>query len=263
MKIDVVFEQSDVDAIKNVYQSVKENPGMALAHRLDRNMATSLPMPSRDLLWRTIVDCLLTTQQRSGENSNVHKLLRSEDFPFTWAKCAEQENLGVYAAGFLKSFRRNQKIPKAIEYNFKYLLNGGWEKLESWAMELIEFRGDSGEEAQKRENRAADLLEDALMEIGPKQARNFWQILGLTRYTFVLDSRIMNWVRLYIINHPLLTNEALKDHDYYQYVSSLLYTLCEKADVVPCVFDGAVFDWSDRDEAKQLKKAEKTKRGKR
>ena len=75
---------------------------------------------------------------------------------------------------------------------------------------------------------------------GPKQSRNFWQELGLTRYEFVLDSRVIKWLKQ--IKFPLpLSSEALSNEEYYVFLSDILRELCIKADILPCMLDASVF----------------------
>ena len=93
---------------------------------------------------------------------------------------------------------------------------------------------------------AAAAYMDQFAEFGSKQSRNFWQSLGLTRYVFVLDSRVLTWRRSNLnLPRGLLTNSGLSDPQYYQFVSNMLFELCVQADVLPCIFDAAVFDSFD------------------
>jgi len=81
----------------------------------------------------------------------------------------------------------------------------------------------------------------------PKQSRNFWQSLGLTRYEFVLDSRVLKWLRT--IGFPLpLSSMALGEEDYYCFVSDILRDWCIQTGVLPCILDAAIFSSYDTDE---------------
>ena len=84
-----------------------------------------------------------------------------------------------------------------------------------------------------------------LKGFGPKQSRNLWQDLGLTRYEIPLDSRVTDWVNVNEILPFKLTAGALADRAYYEFVMDAFQTLCRAAGVLPCVLDAAVFSVKD------------------
>ena len=74
--------------------------------------------------------------------------------------------------------------------------------------------------------------------LGPKQSRNLWQWLGLTRYETPLDSRVTDW-----INNNLsvrVDKSKLLRSKHYEAVLDYIQALCEKAKVLPCIFDGSI-----------------------
>src|SRR5262249_17803066 len=80
------------------------------------------------------------------------------------------------------------------------------------------------------EEAAARYIDQHFAEFGPKQSRNFWQSLGLTRHVFVLDSRIIKWLRKTLqFKNGLLTASGLGDPQYYIFVSTILLELCTLA----------------------------------
>ena len=75
---------------------------------------------------------------------------------------------------------------------------------------------------------------------GPKQSRNLWQWLGLTRYETPLDSRVVKW-----INRNLsiqVDKDNLIDDAYYDAVMDYIQDVCGRAGVLPCLWDAAAFD---------------------
>lgn len=82
--------------------------------------------------------------------------------------------------------------------------------------------------------------------IGPKQARNLLQGLGLTRYEIPIDSRISKWLEEFGFPVPL-SAAALSDGRYYHFISTAIVELCEHCDVYPCVLDAAVFSSVDNE----------------
>ena len=113
-----------------------------------------------------------------------------------------------------------------------------------WFQRLAEQRGRHPlPKDTKLEREAARYAAINLQGIGPKQSRNLWQWLGLTRYETPLDSRVVNW-----INENLsikVEYERLYDDAYYDSVMDYVQQLCSAAGVLPCVWDAAAFDNSD------------------
>jgi hypothetical protein len=79
--------------------------------------------------------------------------------------------------------------------------------------------------------------------IGPKQSRNLWQWLGLTRYEIPLDSRVTRWINKHLSFR--VETAALADPAYYEMMLDHIQTLCKRAGVLPCVFDAAAFDYGE------------------
>ena len=79
--------------------------------------------------------------------------------------------------------------------------------------------------------------------LGPKQSRNLWQWLGMTRYEIPLDSRVTNWVNTNLTGK--IEPKRLNDLRYYESVLDYLQGICHKADVLPCELDAAAFDYED------------------
>jgi hypothetical protein len=82
-----------------------------------------------------------------------------------------------------------------------------------------------------------------LAGLGPKQSRNLWQWLGLTRYEIPLDIRVTRWV-----NENLTTKidaKRLWQLKYYESVLDNLEAICEEAELLPCELDAAAFDYED------------------
>jgi hypothetical protein len=97
------------------------------------------------------------------------------------------------------------------------------------------------------ERKAALYIQKTFSGFGPKQSRNFWQSLGLTRYEFVLDSRVLKWLRS--LDFPLpLSSMALGEEEYYCFVSDILRNWCIQTGILPCILDAAIFSSYDLEE---------------
>ena len=144
--------------------------------------------------------------------------------------------------------RRTNIIANQARDTLARIQEGGGDELPNYRDKLLEQRKtDPHISHLKLENEAADFIDRYYKGFGPKQSRNYWQILGLTRYVFVLDSRIQKWVRQNLQIDNQVVNDgfwygSLSDLRYYKFLSHLLRELCSEADVLPCVFDGAVFE---------------------
>jgi hypothetical protein len=90
------------------------------------------------------------------------------------------------------------------------------------------------------ERKTAHLLSDRLAGIGPKQARNILQELGLTRYEIPIDSRVAGWLGENLgWNIP---NSDLSDAKGYEFWLDRIQATCDSAGVLPTLFDAAAFE---------------------
>lgn len=239
MKLHIEFEPSDIQAVKTVIQQYPAE------WRYKENVVGEPPEIDDDALWITHMRCLLTTQQRSGKGSSISAFLHSNPFPLALDSCRQSGDLLATAFQLLtdaKGIRRTNKIANAVYKNLAMLEHGEWTRLYQWRDKLLEQRKTAYHPSHRvLEEEAADYM-DQFSEFGPKQSRNFWQLLGLTRYVFVLDSRVISWSRQHLkFAKGLLTSRGLSDRDYYCFISDILFKLCDEANVLPCMFDGAVF----------------------
>jgi len=135
-----------------------------------------------------------------------------------------------------------------MKTNLAFLEQGGWDSLEQFAKDLIQQRKSSPvPDHYLLEREAARHIQKHYNGFGPKQSRNFWQSLGLTRYEFVLDSRILKWLRSNDFPMPL-SSMALGEEEYYCFVSDILREWCVQSAILPCVFDAAVFSSFDNED---------------
>jgi hypothetical protein len=229
------IEQDDIAAVRDVIARHRDHP--IVRDRIARNLAVTKSAVTRERFWRTLVMALLTTQQPSGPTSAVSRLLVTDPFPLRYASCLEATPVGHFATGTLVAFggiRRHGKIGAELEENLTKLESGLWPVVLDRLNALRETTDKGAERA------AADLLTDNMKGLGPKQARNVLQALGLTRYGIPIDSRIAKWLRATDFPVPLSAT-ALADRGYYAFILDGVQHLCEVATEFPCVLDGAVF----------------------
>lgn len=249
VKITITFEPQEIETVKRIVADKLTGNRRFVQYRWQNNVAGPAPQVSDEALWQAQMMCLLTTQQRSGPNSSINKLLGRNPFPLSLGTCRQSTDLRAMTFQLLteaQGIRRTNRIAGAVSANFNKLEHGEWDHLRRWRDRLGEQRSTTPDPAHRAvEEQAADYMKQ-FVEFGPKQSRNFWQSLGLTRYVFVLDSRIIRWIRQQLtIESGLLTSDGLGNGNYYQFISDLLFELCVSADVLPCMFDAAVFDSFD------------------
>jgi hypothetical protein len=134
-----------------------------------------------------------------------------------------------------------------------------WEELKPFLRVLKRQRRRSPIERDFHEERSVSkilrngntVIPTKLAGIGPKQSRNILQSLGLMRYEIPLDSRLAEWMNANLtikVDVKKLSQEA-----YYNRIIDQVRALCSECDVLPCVFDAAVFKYMEKDGTKAQK----------
>jgi hypothetical protein len=212
--------------------------------RVSRNVDRQHEPPTREIFWDALASALLTTQQRSGPDAPITRLIRATPFPLSLDECAGHPDVGGYVEGVLKSvggIRRGPTIGKELEENLQYLQARGWAAITPLLKSL------DRSPSPKDERAAARFLADHLKGVGPKQSRNILQMLGLTQFETPLDSRVAKWLNSF--GFPVrLSATSLSDPDYYDFVSDGFQALCAAAGILPCAMDAAIFVSFDRGE---------------
>ncbi|MEX2437329.1 MAG: hypothetical protein WD509_01990 [Candidatus Paceibacterota bacterium] len=239
MKIIWSISENDVRKVKEV---INDNQNAFLKIRKDRNVDRNNLLINEDSVIRTLLMCLLTSQQRSGPNSLVGQFLRRSLFPVTYQSIQQTENVDTFVKKVLIDndlTRYINRISRFFASNINKFQNNQWSI-------VLQLRELLNVDSKYEERKYADKLVRELDGIGPKQARNFLQALGLTRYEIPIDSRITNWLNEF--GFPVsLSSSPLGDKGYYHFVSDGIQELCEKAEVYPCLLDAAIFSSYDND----------------
>lgn len=246
MKFEFQIEQSDIQAVVNI---INENKCQEFViERVRRNVEGSLSDVSQEEIWQTQMMCLLTSQQRSGTNSPVSRFLEEKPFQISLEMCKNADSIENFLNSRLMNFggiRFSNNISKRATANFDKLEKGGWEEIIEWLEKLKSQRMEPPHTSHYHLERCAAKYMSQYEGFGPKQSRNFWQALGLMRYEFVLDSRITAWLKNNQFPVPLSAT-ALGDEGYYLFLSDILRELCNRANVLPCILDAAIFINSDK-----------------
>ncbi len=241
MKISWEITKDDIEKVRSFYEIHKMNELVKM--RQERNVEKIGIDLSRESYWKALVMCLLTTQQRSGPNSKVNTLLNTMPFPLMLNICLKSNHLATKTESVLTKFggiRRAATIGRELEYNLSVLSDDNWKIISTINAAL------KGNDDYEQERKFSLLLAENLRGIGPKQSRNYLQMLGLTKYEIPLDSRIMKWLNDF--GFPVkLSATSLSDHPYYNFVLDGFRTLARKAGIYPCLMDAAIFSSFDKD----------------
>ncbi len=204
--------------------------------RILRNVKHRGVMHTQAEIWRVLVGCLLTTQQRSGPSSQVEKFLESGHPLLDHAHCRRSRDLARFVRTTLSAhgLRWNGKIAKEVVHAVDWLSAHGWDPL------LHQLDTLASHTTVKKERAVANFIRDAFQGFGPKQSRNFIQWLGFSRYEIPLDSRVVKVLRSLDFPVPL-SPTALADEAYYCFIEDGIQLVLQEVGVYPCVFDACAF----------------------
>ncbi len=248
MELTWKIEDKDVEKINQLINKNKDK--VLYKNRLEKNVNKKGIITDREKIWKSIIVCLLTSQQNSSADSPIAKFAASKPFPLELEICkSHSEKLEKFVSKELQNsrgIRFYDRIATLLNKNFENLEKTDWKIFEEISSTLNNKNLDL-ELQIKLERECAKKIQDNLKGFGPKQSRNLLQILGLTVYEIPIDSRITRWLKEF--DFPItISATALQDLNFYNFVSDAIQILCEKANVKPCLFDAAVFNEGDSGE---------------
>lgn len=242
---------AEVDAVRTVVAAQQQSP--FLQSRRNRNILHPPERLENEVFWKQMVVCICTSVQPSGPNSCVSRLARENPFPLALKTCQSQSDLLTYARETLSShgLRFGPKIATQLRTNLSWLQKGGWQTVHALFKTVIDVPGDGDSitriAAERQASRTLMGRSGGLAGFGPKQTRNLWQCLGVTRYEIPLDIRVCKWINAlssaFTIDSKKLYNNVL----YYEDVMTHIQLVCQAAEVLPCEFDAAVFANADEE----------------
>ncbi|MGH9505310.1 MAG: hypothetical protein ACRD13_00160 [Terriglobales bacterium] len=212
--------------------------------RKRRNVAGPPPVFSREFFWYVLTGCLLTTQQKSTPGQPVDRFMHKEPFPLA-LPLMQPGNVATLVLSEIRQFggiRFGPTIANRAEANFQVLSCGGWLAAETNFQILLEQRKRTPAAPDRAAERAAARWAVETLEgLGPKQSRNLWQWLGLTRYEIPLDSRVAAWANKNLDSRMKIDPKELGVPARYESVLDRVQALCGAAGVLPCLLDAAAF----------------------
>lgn len=249
MKLIWSIEEQDIEKVNQLI--IKNRDQSFYQKRLLKNVRKQGVISDQEGIWKSIIVCLLTSQQNSSAESPISKFSRQKPFPLDLATCiSKSENLEKFISNELKHFggiRFYDRIAYLLTKNYEYLQRSNWVLFEE-VNTILTQNFISSEVQIKAERECAGKIQENLKGFGPKQSRNVLQMLGLTMYEIPIDSRITRWLNDELAFPITVSVTPLQDVNFYNFVSDAIHSLCEKTNVKPCMFDAAVFVEGDKGE---------------
>ena len=238
------FTQKDIKAVDRLLD--KHKGSKVLLRRVKRNLAESKEEITKEQFWHSMTSMRLTTLRRSGPEDLVHKFSEMNPYPLAYETVSQQEDIAKFVANTLKkhkAYHFYDKVGVETAQNFYRLTEWQmWEGLLKLVNQLITLQDIGVERSISR------YLSFALTGIGPKQARNTLQDLGLTRYEIPIDSRLLEWLRdeTTFPNEKIISNK-MSNPNYYESLLDEIQKLCKACNEYPCLVDAAIFSDADGD----------------
>jgi hypothetical protein len=243
---------AEIDAVRTIVTAQQRSP--FLQSRRYRNILQPPEHLENEEFWKQMVVCMCTSVQPSGPNSHVSRLARENPFPLALVTCEAQSDLVAHARETLSrhGLRFGPKIAAQIRTNLAWLQNGGWQTVHYLFKIVINTHDEDDSRTRIASERQASRglmgRSGALAGFGPKQARNLWQCLGVTRYEIPLDIRVCKWINALPSDFRLNPKKLYANVPYYEEAMTHIQSVCREAEVLPCEFDAAVFASADEEE---------------
>jgi len=219
--------------------------------RRKRNVENPPQQFRRDEFWFRMVTCICTSVQKAGPASHLCRFVREVPFPLRLDVCDAAIDLSALTERTLssKGIRFGPKIGKWFESNLSRLKNGVWTGVEEhfYRLALFPKTGSAQTKITLERNAARAIMGRAggLNGVGPKQARNIWQCMGITQFEIPIDSRVCKWAQNLQPELPIDMGKLYASVSYYEDVMTRIQILCQAAGTLPCEFDAAVFSSVD------------------
>ncbi len=235
------FKDANID-----HQMVKD--------RQSRNVERNNIVLSKKKLWRSFVVCQITTLQKSGPNTPVSRFLNSKSSALYYDDLCTQ-NVSVKELLEDELSKAGLRFPIKIASNLSQILEllkkDEWtillnhlkklklNPIQSQEQLVVEYL-QSNYSIEERQGLGLEKVRKKYPGLGPKQARNFIQMIGLSRYEVPLDSRVLK--KLKELGCSFVPgSSALSDESVYRFLQSGIQQIAEALDVHPCILDACIF----------------------
>lgn len=205
--------------------------------RRDRNIKRKGIDLSKNFLWHVFVGCQVTTQQRSGPDTQVGRFMNSKSPALNYRSCIRAHSLiGMLEQEFSTAgLRRSPTMASNLATIHENLEGGEWNTL------LQHLKTLERNTTQSKELKVAQYLSSKLYPgLGPKQSRNFIQWIGLSRFEVPIDSRVLTKLKEFGCTFAP-KQSALSDESVYRFVQSGIQQIAASLDIYPCILDACIF----------------------
>ena len=238
MKAEWSIDKGILQNIQKVIDDNIEKP--FVQERKKKNVEKKGIELSKNIIWKALVGCEITTQQKSGNDSFVYEFLKSISFVLSYDDCKESTVQSIADELSRNYLRNNVRVASFLKEITDNLENGGWEEL----IKNLEFLRN--EHTVQDEIHVASFCSNSYKGIGLKQSRNFLQWLGLTEYEIPIDSRVLKMLKKCQVNF-VPGASALQDEATYLYLEKGIQSVCEELKIKPCVLDACFFANFEKD----------------
>jgi thermostable 8-oxoguanine DNA glycosylase len=216
---------------------VEENKHKGVpTERLKKNVNRQGIVLTKNAVWRTLLGCQITSAQRSGPDSLVSKFMKSNSKALVYAECRTQPDLKNFIKKEIKQLRFNERISDNLSEIFTYLEDGGWIEL------LTELKAIEKDTTKEKERKVIEhIAAGNFPGLGPKQARNFIQWLGLSQYVIPLDTRIFKKMKEYGVSPVPKKGEGMSEEPLYRFFEDGMQEIAQRIGVLPCMLDACIF----------------------
>ncbi len=225
---------------------VEENStNQMVRNRYRRNIKRENIDLSKSNIWKVFVGCQITTQQRSGPNTPVSRFLDSDSPALDYTACKNAMSIQNLLRRELSGagLRRAPTMADNLSKIHNLLEAGEWKTLLQH-LNTLESNTTKGKELKVVQY----LQSKKYPGLGPKQARNFIQWMGLSRYEVPLDSRVLKKLKeLGCKFVPSAT--ALGDETVYRFVQDGVQQIAASLEIYPCILDACIFSSFDEADA--------------
>ncbi len=233
MKAEWTIDKKVLQNIQTVIEN--NNEKQFVKERIRKNVEKQDIDLSRNTIWKVLVGCEITTQQKSGAGSPVDNFLKSDNIVLSYEDCINLSTEEIARELSKNHLRNNIRIANFLKEIINNLENGEWEVLLKKLNSLIQEHT-----IQDEIDVATYLCSDLYKGIGLKQSRNFLQWLGLTEYEIPIDSRELKMLKKCKFNF-VPGASALQDEVTYLFLEKGIQVACEQLNIKPCVLDACFF----------------------
>ena len=239
MKVSVELTKADSQRWKDLWKMI--NSEITMKPEIKKRLKIRKKCPNDQEIWNALVTGLVTSQQKSGENSQVNLFLDSikNQEKFNLQKLCNRPELIKDIPNFCR-LRFHDKIFNLMADSLEKYKNDHWKTVKLAFKVLIDEPTNL-----TKEREVAIELQRFFKGIGLKQSRNMLQLLHLSKFMIPLDSKVMRILKSMNHGESLVGTNALQDKIIYMEIENTINRLCKCLNVLPCYFDGVLFYHTD------------------